>query len=385
MIITASVSIAISVMVMVVAVAVVDGFTYEIESKVKGVVADYNIVSYGAGSLQGATFEREEVMENDITALGLSIYPYLTQSGLARKDSILTGVMLKGIANSERLEFYRNSLISGRVPDINQEKRVKEIVISNNLSRKLGVTTGDKLEVVFMEEPPLRERFDVVGVYNSTVGTVDKGLIITDIRNTQYIAEVDNSSIGGYEVLYDGDNSIGYELLCSVVDIKYGDAGLMVRSIRDDYPQIFSWLGLQQSNELVIITIMMVVGIINVVSLLLILLLHNIYQIGVLTVLGMTKKSVRMVFMINSLIILLRAMAIGNVTILALLAIQKKFKILKLDPEGYSVDSVPVHFDWGDIITLNIVLISVLILFQWITTMFISRVKPTVVMKYEKR
>ncbi len=385
MVTVATLGVVISVMVMVVAVTVVDGFNHEIERKVEGMAADYNIISYGSGAKQGATFYRDTELEKSVKEAGFEIYPYLNSGGLARRGSDMAAVMLKGLENKERAAFFEEYLTEGRMPLIEGDKRVREIIISNELSRKFGISSGDRLEIVFMEEPPLRELYDVVGVYNTAIGTFDKGLIVASIDNTRYIEEVDSEEIGGYEVLYSGDKAEGYDKLSDIVDGEFGDNGLMVRSTREDYPQIFSWLGLQQSNELVVITIMLVVVIINVVSLLLILLLNNIYQIGVLTVLGMGIDRIRKVFMINSLKIVLRAMFIGNITIIALLMIQKEYKIIKLDPEGYSVDSVPIFFEWGEIAFLNLVIVAVLLLFQWITTLFVGKIEPTNVLKYEKR
>ncbi len=384
-VVVTGIGVAVSIMVMVIALCVVDGFTYEVESKVKGMVADFNIIKYGSGAVQGEMIERNFDMEQELADRGFKLYPYLNTSGLARRDGLINGVMLKGVGDMDRLNFYKEYLISGRLPRIEGDKRAKEIIISEELSKKMKLKDGSKLEIVFMEEPPFRELYNIVGVYNTAIGTFDKGLIITDMRNVQYIEEASKSEVGGYEIIYKGDNIDGYDKLCDIVDDRYGDLGFMVRSTREDYPQIFSWLGLQKSNELVIIAIMMIVVIINVVSLLLILLLNNIYQIGVLTVVGMTKNRIRAIFMINSLTILTKAMLVGNILTIALLMAQKHFKIIRLDSDGYSVDSVPVYFNWGDIFLLNLGVIVVLLLFQWITTFFIGKVRPTEVLKYEKR
>ncbi|MEG0500299.1 MAG: FtsX-like permease family protein, partial [Rikenellaceae bacterium] len=94
---------------------------------------------------------------------------------------------------------------------------------------------------------------------------------------------------------------------------------LMVKNIPDNFPQIYSWLDLQKSNEMVVIIIMLVVGVINIVAMMLILLLQNIYQIGVLTILGMKQRAIRRVFIRRSLRIILKAFAAGNVISLVLL------------------------------------------------------------------
>lgn len=386
MIITATISVIVSLIVMVVAVTVVDGFSYEIDSKVKGILASYQLVPFGNSSQQGTTFfERNSEMERDIASAGFDIAPYLIKAGMAKANSEMAAVELRGTDSEKRFAFYSDYLISGRLPIITETRARREILISKILADRLSLEVDDFLEVFFMEEPPLRERYTVCGIYDTSSGDFDGGLVLTDLRNTQYVAECESIMIGGYDVIYDKEHYAGYDLLSEIVDIRYSDEGLMVWSTRDRFPQLYSWIDLQKSNEVVIITIMMVVGIINVVSLLLIMLLQNIYQIGLLTILGMKQKMIRKIFVLRSLKIVLRAMAIGNILSISFLALQKKYEFLKLDPDGYSVGAVPVHFDWLRIVLLNLLVIFILLIFMWITTIIIGKIKLSGTLKYEKR
>ncbi|MEG0500300.1 MAG: ABC transporter permease, partial [Rikenellaceae bacterium] len=106
----------------------------------------------------------------------------------------------KGIEDEERLNFYKKYLVSGELPSITGEKRVREVILSAALAKQLKMKSGDMLETLFFEDPPLRERFKVTGIYDTAIGTLDKTLIITDLRNVQYIYEWDENQIAGYDV-----------------------------------------------------------------------------------------------------------------------------------------------------------------------------------------
>ncbi len=382
-VIAARVAVTISIVVMVIALAVVDGFRVEINNKVQGLVSNYNIIDYAAGSVQGKYITRNKQMEQSIIDAGFTIHPYMLVSGLARVQGQMTGVVVKGIESGSKLKFFEGYLVEGRVPNIDADARVKEIIISQKQAQRLSLSVGSKLELIFAEVPPLRERFEVVGIFNTAIESFDKGLIITDIRNVQYINDVDSYTIGGYEVTHPNPNEQQYSRLSDIADNDNSGRSLIVRSISEDYPQIFSWLSLQQSNELVIITIMVVVVVINVVAMLLILLLSNIYQIGVLGVLGLSKLAIRKVFTLAGLWVIAPSLLLGNFVALLLIFVQGRFKIIKLDPEGYSIDFVPVSVEPFEVLGLNLLLIVIIALFQWITTVIINRVESVKVLKFE--
>lgn len=374
-------SVAISVVVMNIAICVVEGFTHEVDGKVKGILSSYQITRYDNNFSSNRGFiYRDSVLEASMKRAGYKFSAYATKAGLAKNSGELSGIELKGLEDEERLNFYKKYLISGRLPDIGGEKRVREVILSNSLAKQLNVQTGDLLETIFFDEPPLREGFTVCGIYDTSIGTLDKTLVITDLRNVQYIYEWDDRQIAGYDVT----DGAGYDELCGIVDIDT-DISLMVNNIRDSYPQIYSWLELQKSNEFVIISIMLIVGVINIVSMVLILLLQNLYQIGVLTVLGMRQSEIRKIFIFRSLKIVLKAIVIGNIVSFVLLFLQQEFAIVKLDAVGYSVDSVPVSFAWWQLLAVNCLVVAVMLLFQWLTTFVISKVKPSQIVKYEKR
>lgn len=374
-------SVAVSIMVMNVAICVVQGFSTEVDSKVKGILSSYSIVKYDNNfSTDRGYIKRDTALEQKIRENGFNISAYATKAGLARYGNQISGVEMKGVDDNTRLLFYEKYLISGRLPEIGGDKRSKEVIISKSLAEHLAIKCDDMLQVAFLEEPPLRERYKVVGIYDTAIGALDKILVITSLRDLQYIYEWENDFVGGYELT--GGES--YDALCDIIDQQNGES-LMVNNISEKYPQIYSWLDLQKSNELVIISIMVIVGVINIISMVLIMLLQNIYQIGVFTILGMKRSDIRNIFVVRSLGVVLKAIVVGNVVSLILLYVQQQFKLIKLDAVGYSVDSVPVDFAWMKMIAVNVLVILVMLLFQWLTTFVISKVEPSTVLKYEKR
>lgn len=386
-------SVVISVVVMIVAVTIVDGFSVVIDAKVKGILSSYQIVRYdnNFSSEKGFIYRNEsyvkQISEFDFID---NITAYATKNGVAKNSGEISGIILKGIEDEVRIEFYRDFLISGSLPSIGGEMRVKEMIISSSLASHLKLKSGDMVELMFIENPPLRERFKVTGIYDTSLSTLDKMLAITDLRNVQNIYRWSDEMIGGYDVTVkrNVDVTQKYDLVCEVVDnepIDDNDVAQMVINIPENYPQIYSWLDLQKSNEVVVITIMLIVAAINIISMVLIIILQKLYLMGVLSVLGMNSGEIRKILIYRSLSVVIKALVIGNIVAIGLLLLQQKFKLIKLDGDGYFLDSVPVSFDWMKILFINVITILVMLFFQWLTTYVVFKFSPSNIIKYEKR
>lgn len=386
-------SIVVSISVMIVAITIVEGFSTEVDNKVKGIISTFQIVRYdnNFSSEKGYIVRNNEIVDKIANISSIeTITPFAMKNGVAKNDEEITGILLKGIDDYSRLDFYSKYLISGKLPDIKSSSRVKEMILSSSMAKHLNITSGDYLELMFMERPPLRERFIVSGIYDTSLSSVDKTLAITDLRNVQDILNWSSDKIGGYDVVMKegSDVNLSYEEVAGIVDSRTytGEEVMpMVTTVRDKFPHIYSWLDLQKSNEFVIITIMLIVAIINIISMVLIILLQKLYLIGLLMVLGMRSLNIRRILIYRSMIIVIKGLIVGNIIAISMLFLQKHYEIIKLDPAGYFLTSVPVSFDWNKIIFINLAVIFVMLLFQWIATYLISKLPPSTIVKYEKR
>ena len=87
-------------------------------------------------------------------------------------------------------------------------------------------------------------------------------------------------------------------------------------------------------------------------------------MIGVLKALGADNLAIRKVFLSFSVFLIGRGMLWGNLIGLAFVVLQSQFRIFKLDPSTYYVDSVPVEFNlwWWVLLNVCSLLASVLML-----------------------
>ena len=73
----------------------------------------------------------------------------------------------------------------------------------------------------------------------------------------------------------------------------------------------------------------------------------------------------------------------GNVVGLGLCAVQKATGLIALDPQNYYLDTVPISFSWGFIVSINVVMFILSALVLIVPSGLISRIHPTKAMRFE--
>ena len=158
---------------------------------------------------------------------------------------------------------------------------------------------------------------------------------------------------------------------------------LDARTIKDQYPTIFQWLALLDSNVYGIIAIILIVGIINMITALLVLILDRTGMIGLLKSLGASDWTVRKIFLYNAMSLILKGLFWGNLIGLGLVALQYFFAPLTLDPSTYYVTEAPVYISWWHVLLLNLGTFLICLLVLIIPTYIVSRISPVKAMRFE--
>ncbi|MEN9333983.1 MAG: hypothetical protein RLY35_1163 [Bacteroidota bacterium] len=179
--------------------------------------------------------------------------------------------------------------------------------------------------------------------------------------------------VGSYEIaLKDFDQLLaGQSALYDLLPYQLG-----IENVLERHPEIIAWLNMLDINVVIIIVMMIFIGIINMTSALLIIILEKQNMIGTLKALGMQNSMLVKIFFRHALYLITKGILIGNAIGLGLMAIQKHYKWIKLDPEQYYVSAVPIDFDWVSIGLLNIFVVLVCALAMFIPAFYVNRISP---------
>ena len=383
------ISVALSIAIMVVAVAVVGGFKAEIRSKATGFMGSVTLVAPGQSPLNEeypftSDISYTEALDSLRAVTSVSAVAY--RSGLVKTDDAIAGIYFKGVDSLYDFSFFKSSLSDGALPQLHG-RMSNDVLISSRLADQLSLKVGDRMTVYFIGEDVKVRRFDVCGLFEAQLDDIDKTFALVDIRQVRRLNGWEKDQASSLEVRIAPRADID-AAEHSVEEVQFlrsedSDPSLFTLSVKRIYAHLFDWLALLDLNVLMILALMMAVAGFNMISCVLIILFRNISTIGLLKSLGMTTKEVSGVFLRKAASIVGKGMLVGNVFALLLCTVQKYTHLIKLDPANYFVSYVPIDFNWPQIVALNVVSFVVIMLILSLTSIFVSRVSPSVTMKVD--
>lgn len=383
--------IALGLAVMLIAIAVVIGFKQEIRSKTIGFGGHIQVTRLDAGdSYQLLPVElTDSLSQLLLNTPGVNhIQGYATQPGIMKTQEDFQGIVLKGIDQHFSAAFFARHLVDGEVFRTDSAL-TKDALISEKIAKLLKLKVGDDFFVYFIQDQVRARKLHVKGIYATHFEEYDKTYILTDIRHLRSLNKWQDNWVSGVEIVardYDQMDNVNDQVQINLQAYqKQKNAGDMFISstIRDLYPQIFSWLDLLDMNVWVILILMLAVAGFNMISGLLILILERTTMIGILKSVGATNWSVRKIFLYHSTFLIANGMLWGNVIGLIICAIQYFTHVIPLDPSSYYVAYVPVSFNWMYILLLNFGTFIASVLMMIGPSYLITKILPAKIIRYE--
>lgn len=363
--------------VMILAVAIVKGFKSEIREKVRGFSGDIQISKLDLNtSYENSPFLIDQDKLKKITSLSGIDYAqaFATKPGIINTNDEVEGVVLKGVDKHYNWNYFKNTLISGRVIDFSDPvKSRSQILISKYTADRLNLNVGDDFLMYFIESSLRKRKFQIVGIYSLGVEEVDKTFVIGDIDLIRTLNKWGENEVGGYELKLNN-----FDDLDQVANTVYDNIDINLKSytVKEFYPTIFEWLSLLDVNTQVILILMMAVAVINMISALLIMILERTNMIGILKALGSSNWNVRKIFLYNAAYLIGLGLLLGNVLGIGLGLFQDLTHSFTLDQTSYYISFVPVQLEIQDILLLNAGTLIISIIVLLIPSLLVTRISP---------
>lgn len=370
----ATVCITISFLVMIIAVAVSSGFRSEIKNGLSDLSGDIQILPYDLNLVNEETpvSSSSSYFPYIDSLKGIShIRPVVYRAAMVKSEENIHGVLIKGV---EGLAAAYDSI-------------ALPVQVPSRLMRMMGLEVGDKMLTYFVSDNVKARTFRIADTYDALVETDDRLVVYADLADMQRLNGWSKDQVSAFELICADKSEVAIDSLAAEVGyLTYAfssedDQSVVVRSTISQYPQLFDWLDLIDFNVLAVLLLMTIVAGFNMISGLLIMLFENISTIGLLKSLGMRDSSIAKTFLRSSSALILKGMAIGNALALTFCLIQDKTHVLKLSPENYYVDHVPVSVDVFTVLMADAASYLVIMLLLLIPAMFISKVDPAQTMR----
>ena len=364
--------------IMMIAIGVTSGYKQEIRNKVIAMGSHIRITHYD----QNYSFEQVPINQHSDCILQLKNNPdvvevqnFATKVGIIKTDDQVEGVVLKGVDKTFSWDFFQKNIIQGEGFSTTDTTASNSIIVSKRMADKLRLKVGDKVHTYFVQDPPRQRSFKISGIYETGLPEYDNMFALVDLRHVRKLNDWNDSLVSGVEVLtrdYDKIDEIGDYIHHHI------DYDMKAETIKQIYPEIFEWIALFDMNVAVLLIITTCVWLVTMMSIFLIIVLEQTQTIGILKSLGMKTKQVVGTFILVAGDILLKGMLIGDAIALLLGFLQQKFHFIRLNPDTYYVNYVPIHFDWVQVLLLNAgvfaVCMAVLLIPAWVVSRKITPV-----------
>ena len=363
----------ISVAAILITLSIVNGFQHVVSDKVYSFWGQIRIASVNGAPL---TIDKNVELELKKLPAVQSVTPFLNQSIVLAYEQDIEGVVAKGQPSSNATPF----IIEGRGIQPISDRIVSEVVVSQKLAAILKIKLGAVVRMYFFNAGNVQQRkLTVVGLYHSGIEDYDSKFIVVDLKLLQQLNNQPNE-IEGYSIALKKDTKI--DAANDAVQAKM-PVNWVSTTIKDYYPQIFDWIGVQSINRNVTITIMLIIAIVNLLTCLFILMLERVTMIGTLGALGATSGFIRQIFLYQASFICWMGIGLGTLIGLGLCFLQEKFEWIQLDETAYFIKTLPIDFNVTEIASVIIGTAVVCYVSFLIPTLWIKKISPTKAIKFD--
>lgn len=380
-------AIALSVAVMLITTATVNGFQNEISRKIFGFWGHIHINSFGTNrsydDLRPVSIKQDFYPSID-TIEGIShIQVYAHKAGVMKTDDDIEGIVLKGIGTDFKWDFFEHYMVEGKHFELQDTITSNHILLSQTTANRLKLAVDDNIIIYFLKEGerPKPRKFSISGFYKTGLEEYDEKYALIDIKQIQKLNKWNTDEVGGFEVFIDDVNELD-----TFNDMIYMDMlghDMRSQTIKEINPNIFEWLSLQDMNERVILTLMIVVAIINMITALLILILERTNMIGILKALGADNWTIRKMFLYNTALIIGLGLLFGNIIGISFCYLQQYFGFIQLPEEAYYISVAPVDINFGTILLLNLGTMFVCVVAMILPTYLVTRINPIKAIRFD--
>ena len=354
--------ITIAVAVLIIVLSVMNGFEYEVRTKILSVVSHGAIT--GAGGRLDDWRQVQNIAENHPETA--SVARFITGQGMLVGDERIKGVQIRGVHPDAELRTsgFQEMMESGNLTSL--EARAYRIIIGRALADLLGVEVGDKLILIIsrgVTTPaglvPRMRRFEVSGIFNAGMYEYDQGLALINIEDAARLFQLGDAVSGVRLAVH---NPMRAPFTVREIAQSLG-RDVFITDWTRQHANFFRSIQLTKSIIFMILLLVIAVAAFNIVSTLVMVVREKHAEIAILRTLGASPAGILGVFITQGTLIGFLGTSMGLVLGIIVtvnlsgivMAVEKVLGFKFLAPDVYFISDFPSRIDSGDVIEVALI------------------------------
>jgi lipoprotein-releasing system permease protein len=377
---------------LIIIIGVMNGLQHDLREKILVGSPDIRVLSYGEDlkiTDWPKVLDKVRKQPGVVTAA-----PFvLTEALMTAGHDYAGGVYVVGLLPQARgvpdVTTIRSHAISGDFRFASTDGQQRGVVLGKLLASRFNKWPGDsinllsagggKMNPVTGGFVPRVERFEVTGIVSTGMYEYDNAYAFIALDKAQNLAGL-GDGVTGIEVKT-ADRWQAAKIASRVV----GALGWPYRSVdwEEQNHSLFQALKLEKLGMGVILLLIVLVAAFNIVSTLTMVVADKTKEIGILKAMGMPARSIRRIFFAQGLVIGIVGTVFGLLLGFGGALALDKYQFIKLDPQVYFIDHLPVSTQPGDVMWIVLASIAIAAVATVYPSVQASRLFPIEAIRHE--
>jgi len=340
--VAAVVGIAMGVASLIVALALSNGFRDEMRDKILQGTAHLNVLrTDGFPVSDNATVTvRIREVPGVVSASGTTYDGAVAQGPKGSAYAVLRGIAATAAESAALKQWLR----AGSLFEVAAGQTEPQAVVGIELANRLGITSGDVIEVIPTRaagnSPSVTtRRVRVSGIFRSGLFEYDSTWIYLPLEVASVFAgETHSASIISVQV----ENADDVKRIAGDIKAKLGSSYSTIDWQEANQP-LFAALALERRMGLVIIGLIIAIAALNITTMLILVVVERRRDIAILKAVGAKRKGIMLIFMLEGALVGAFGALTGIVVGLVACAIANHYKLVSLPADVYSISNVPLN------------------------------------------
>ena len=386
------------VMALIIALALSTGFREDIQAKILGTTSAINLMRVDGNPIENYDRLTEGILPvAHITGTAPAIFG--SNPALLVLNNKNQRAMIKGIdpSRERQISDFFSQIVAGdpqafeRTPWRNEGDAAASdvIMIGHQMAKSLNAVPGSTIKIMYPVEKvtPLgmsltlkTMRAQVGAIFETGLYDIDANWAYVNMETARHLFSLPEDS--ALQLQFKTDDIERVRKTAEEISRKAGKAYFTATWI-DSNKSLFSALKLEKLVLFLTIGLIVLVAALNIVTSLVMMVMDKQGDISILAAMGATPRLIRKAFMLQGLAIGIAGTVLGDVLGVGISWLLDHYRLIRLEPEIYSIPYVPFHVQALDVLLVSVTAIAI----SYLATLYPSgraaRLDPVEVLRYE--